>query len=95
MEYLVGLAVIAALYFVFFHKKEEAVVETKPEAAPYKVEAVNAQPVTKAETTTAPEAKKAPAKKPAAKKAPAKAKAPAAKKAPAKKPAAKTTKPKA
>jgi len=89
MEYLVGLAVIAALYFVFFHKKEEAVVETQPEAAPQKVEVVNAQPIAKAEVA------KATAKKPAAKKAPVKAKAPAAKKAPAKKPATKTTKPKA
>lgn len=98
MEYIVGLAVIAALYFIFFRTKEETVVEAKPEAAPYKVEVVNAQPIVEvapvAEVKPAPVAKKTPAKKPAAvKKAPAKA--PAAKKTPAKKPAAKTTKPKA
>lgn len=95
MEYIVGIAVVAAIaYLLYSNKKSEAVVEAQPEAAPYKVEtpeakveAVNAQPVV-AETKPA-KAKKAPAKK-AAPKAP-KAKAPA--KATAKKPA--TKKPKA
>jgi len=95
MEYIVGIAVVAAIIYLLTRKKEE-VVETQPEAAPYKVEVINAQPVTKEEIVVT---KPAPSKKPAAKKpaAPktAAAKKPAAKKAPAKKPAAKTAKPKA
>ena len=42
MEYIVGIAVVAAIaYLLFSNKKtvDAAVVETQPEAAPYKVEA--------------------------------------------------------
>lgn len=91
MEYIVGIAVIAAIAYLLTRKKEEAVVET---AADAKVEAVNAQPVAEAAPVAEAKPAKAPAKKPAAKKpAVAKAKAPA--KAPAKKPASKAKKPKA
>ena len=89
MEYIVGIAVIAAIAFLLTRKKEEQVVEAAPykvETPEAKVEAVNAQPVEAA--PVAKPAKKAPAKK-ASTKAPAKAKAPA------KKPAAKAKKPKA
>lgn len=82
MEYLVGMALVAAIgYFVFGGKKAEQTTDDSAQA-PYKVE----PPAPAAEVVAeAPKAKKAPAKKPAAKK-PAAAKAPA-KKAPAKKPA--------
>lgn len=89
MEYIVGIAVIAAIAFLLTRKSKEAVVETAPqqeETPEAKVEAVNAQPV--AAAPVAKTAKKAPAKK-VATKAPAKAKATA------KKPAAKAKKPKA
>jgi hypothetical protein len=87
MEYIVGIAVIAAIVYLLTRKKEEAVVEAQPET---KVEAVNAQPVAevKQAVKAAPKAK-APA---AAKKPAAAPKAPAAKKAPAKKPVARKPK---
>jgi len=88
MEIILGLVVVAVIaYFVFFRKAAETVVE----AAPYKVETVEAQStvVEQARQVVAEEA--APAKKPRATKAPA-AKKVAAKKAPAKKPATKVVK---
>ena len=85
MELFIGLVVaVAAVYFIFFRKKDEAVNVTTVAA---KAEVVESAPV----ATPAPVvAKKAPAKKPAttaAKKAPAKK--PAVKKPVAKKPKAK------
>lgn len=84
MEYLVGMALVAAIgYFVFGGKKAEQTTDDSAQA-PYKVEPPAPAPAVEV-VAESPKAKKAPAKKPAAKK-PAAAKAPA-KKAPAKKPA--------
>ena len=90
MEYIAGLAVLAAAWFVFFRKKDFE-PEVKQSEAPYKVETpeakvevVNAQPVVEEKPAEKPaKAKKAPAKKaakPKAEKAPAKKAAPKAKK---------------
>jgi hypothetical protein len=85
MELIIGLIVIGVVgYFVFFRKSEK----TEVEAAPYKIETVQAPTPVAEQASQAVVESIAPAKKPRAKKAPA-AKKVAAKKTPAKKPKAK------
>lgn len=80
MEYIVGLAIIIGVGYLFLGRKKEVVVEAAAEA-PYKVET----PAPVAAPEAVAEAKPAKAKKPAAKKPAAKKPAAAkAKKAPAK-----------
>ena len=61
MEYIVGIAVIAAIVYLLTRKSKEAVVETAPykvEVPEAKVEAVNAQPVSEAKPAKAPAKKR-------------------------------------
>ena len=87
MEYIVGIAVIAAIVYLATRKKEEAVAETVVDT---KVEAVNAQPVVEAAPVAEAKPATAPAKPAAtpAKPATAPAKTPVGKAPVAKKPIA-------
>jgi ribosomal protein L12E/L44/L45/RPP1/RPP2 len=88
MELIIGLIVIVVVgYFVFFRNSEKTVVE----AAPYKIETVQAPTPVAEQASQAVVESIAPAKKPRATK-PATAKKPAAKKVAAKKTAAKKPK---